>query len=367
MINVGFLVNPIAGMGGSVGLKGTDNLYIEALKRGAKQVAPLRAKRFLKRLMEIGVRGIFFYTAPSIMGEDYLKETHYEYRVVGKIRIPTTRHDTINISRSLLGKIDILIFVGGDGTARDILEAVDGEIPVIGVPSGVKMFSSVFTYNPEKAAELLDKYIDGEVIVHNGEVFDVDEDSYRRDIIRTRLYGYLKTPYIPGYIQGSKMPLPIEDFRDEIRSIAEYVIENMERNILYITSPGNTVKEIHRMLNIGYTLLGVDAIYNKKLVGMDLDEKTLLNIISKYGEAKIIVSPIGGQGLIFGRGNQVLTPRIITRVGIENIIVISPIWKLQTFNCLWVDTGDIGLDSSFPRYLKVLIRYGEFKIIKRCE
>ena len=366
MHRIGFIVNPIAGMGGIVGLKGTDGKYGEALRLGAKPVSPIRARRFLTEFTRIFHRPVMFYTAPSIMGEKYLNEAGLKYVVIGEISIPTSREDTIRIAENLARHVDIIVFVGGDGTARDILDSIDEKIPVIGVPSGVKMFSSVFTPTPEKAAELLKLFLDGETKLHLGEVIDVDEEHYRRDIIQTKLYGYLKIPFLPGYVQGSKTPLPLDDLQEEVRSIAKYIVDNMERNTLYITSPGNTVKEVHRILNLEYTLLGVDAIYNNELVGKDLNIFGLRRLISLYKKAKILVSPIGGQGLLFGRGNQVIAPEIIRMVGIDNIMILSPIWKINTFRCIYVDTGDRELDEEFPPYFKVLVRYGEFRVVKKC-
>ncbi len=365
-MRLGFVVNPIAGMGGRVGLKGTDNVYLEAIKRGAKPVAPQRTYRFLNRL-SIYDLDIEFFTASSIMGEDYLSNTDYRYHVVGKIDIPTTREDTIAFVERVKKKIDILVFVGGDGTARDIYSVLDEEKPVIGVPSGVKMFSGVFTITPEKAADLLKAYIDGEAILDRVEILDIDEERYREGKLITRLYGYMITPYLPGVIQGSKKATPLTEAKEEIMSIARFIVNNMDKHTLYILGPGYTVKSIMNLLNLKHTTLGVDLVFNGKLVGLDVDEKEILRQLDKYNRAKIIISPIGGQGIIFGRGNQVISPEVIKRVGIPNVIIISPIWKLRNIPCLYLDTGDPSLDNDFPDYVKVLVRYGEYKVIKICK
>ncbi len=365
-MRLGFVVNPIAGMGGRVGLKGTDNVYLEAIKRGAKPVAPQRTYRFLNRL-SIYDLDIEFLTASSIMGEDYLSNTDYRYHVVGKIDIPTTREDTIAFVEKVKKKIDILVFVGGDGTARDIYSVLDEEKPVIGVPSGVKMFSGVFTITPEKAADLLKAYIDGEAILDRVEILDIDEERYREGKLITRLYGYMITPYLPGVIQGSKKATPLTEAKEEIMSIARFIVDNMDKYTLYILGPGYTVKSIMNLLNLKHTTLGVDLVFNGKLVGLDVDEKEILRQLDKYNRAKIIISPIGGQGIIFGRGNQVISPEVIKRVGIPNVIIISPIWKLRNIPCLYLDTGDPSLDNDFPDYVKVVVRYGEYKVIKICK
>lgn len=267
----------------------------------------------------------------------------------------------------MLREIDVLAFVGGDGTARDIMEAINMNVPVIGIPSGVKMFSPVFTITPEKAAELLKLYIEGEANIVKAEVLDIDEEAYRNGRLTIRLHGYLLTVRYPFFVQGSKTVTPLSEANEEIRSIAEYIVDNMEKNTLYITGPGNTVKEIHRILSLKYTLLGVDAIYNEKVVGLDLNEIKLLNLLKRYRRHKLVISPIGGQGILLGRGNQVISPKVLMHIGLDNIIVIAPYWKLNTFKCMFVDTGDPKIDKEFPDYVKVLYRYGEYKVVKVCK
>ncbi|RLI73658.1 hypothetical protein DRO97_07050, partial [Archaeoglobales archaeon] len=154
---IGFVVNPIAGMGGKVGLKGTDGKYKEALKLGAKPIAPLKAVEFLNFLKSYQ-KMFDLYTYPKMMGEYEALQAGFKPIVVGEIcektKEETTAEDTKNAAKLLMNS-DILVFVGGDGTARDIYEVVKDKIPVLGVPSGVKMHSAVFALNPRAASSVV--------------------------------------------------------------------------------------------------------------------------------------------------------------------------------------------------------------------
>ncbi len=364
---IGFLINPIAGMGGRVGLKGTDGeAYTEALRKGAKPVAPQRALEFLN---SIRIKDFDLIVAPGIMGYNIVEKTSLVENVVeivGEISIPTSADDTIRIARMMANRnIDLIVFVGGDGTARDIYRAVNTSVPVLGVPSGVKMFSSVFAINPRVAARVLDAFIEGRTVLAEREVFDIDEEAYRKGKLLIKLYGYLKVPMISDYIQSSKSPsLGLYDEEENKKAIARRIVEEMEPDTLYILGPGTTVKAIADLLGIPKTLLGVDAVLNKRLVGKDLDEKAILELLNRYPRAKIIITPIGGQGFIFGRGNQQISPVIIKRIGKNNIIVIATRNKVRELKKLRVDTGDVRVDDMLRGYIRVIIDYNEDLVMK---
>jgi len=364
---IGLIVNPIAGMGGRVGLKGTDgDAYLLALKKGAKPVSPRRALLFLNSIRRNDFRII---SAPGIMGEDIVKKSIHSdklVKIVGEIKYPTTPEDTRRIARIMVfdENVDLLVFVGGDGTARDICVSIGTSVPVLGVPSGVKMYSAVFANSPHDAAVILEKFLEDNVEFVLREVLDIDEDAYRRDKLIIKLYCYLKIPLIKHYVQSSKTIYEGSEEDENKRAIAEYIVENMDPNTPYILGPGSTVKEINKLLGIPYTLLGVDVIINNKLIAKDADERTLLQIISKYGKAKIVVTPIGGQGFIFGRGNQQISPSIIRKVGRNNILVVSTKRKIRDIEYLRVDTGDPFVDEMLRGYIKVLIDYGRYVVKK---
>jgi len=368
MVIIGFIVNPIAGMGGRVGLKGTDGeAYILALKKGAKPVAPRRALEFLNSLT---ISNIEFYVAPGPMGEDIILKSKYgrsKFKVVGSLKSKhTTAEDTKRVASEMVKEgISLLVFVGGDGTARDVLDAVDLKVPVLGVPSGVKMYSAVFAVNPKAAARIVEAYVKGYTMEVLAEVMDIDEDAYRRNELKIQLYGYMRVPVISGLVQSCKEPsINIADEEENRIAIARRIIEEMEPDTLYILGPGTTVKTICDMLGLNKTLLGVDAIYNGVLVGRDLDEKGLLELLKKYPKAKIIVSPIGGQGFIFGRGNQQISPKVIRLVGRSNIIVIATHRKMRSLETLRVDTGDEEVDRMLRGYIRVIVDYNEDLVVK---
>jgi predicted polyphosphate/ATP-dependent NAD kinase len=364
---LGFLVNPIAGMGGSVGLKGTDTveIYREALRRGAVKVSPLRARRVLSTISSIK-DSVKIVTCSGEMGEDYVREfsfPHVEVLEVG--RTETTAEDTKKCVREMAERgVSLILFVGGDGTARDIVESINMSVPILGVPSGVKMYSSVFASNPQSAGIVAVKFLRGELPLRECEVVDIDEDLFRRGVLSVKLYGYALSPYEPILVQGLKTFTVLTD--DEVenqRAIARFVVEDMDDS-LYILGPGSTVKAIADVLNLPKTLLGVDLVHNRRVLALDVDEGRILSELNRFPKAKIVVTPIGNQGFIFGRGNQQISSKVIRRVGVENIVVISTKTKIANLRFLRVDTGDDDVDNMLRRYIKVIVDYREYRMIK---
>lgn len=357
---VGFIVNPIAGMGGAVGLKGTDGRAIlkRAIILGAKPIAPARAESFLSELKPVK-RSIRLVVGAGRMGEDEARNCGFPCMVLGKRKKETTAEDTREIARRIIDTgADLLVFCGGDGTARDILKAVNVNLPVLGVPTGVKMHSAVFAVEPRAAARIAVEFLWGELPLREAEVMDVDEEAFREGRVSAEFYGYMLTPYEPCLIQGVKMASPITE--SEMRNqaaIAIYVIENMKTDVVYITGPGTTTRTIGDLLDTKKTLLGVDLFCNKKLIAKDVNEKQILEKV-KGKTAQIIVTPIGGQGFIFGRGNQQISPEVIRQVGWDNIVVVATEGKLGSLKSLRVDTGDLSLDDTLRgHHLKVITDY----------
>jgi len=365
MKKIGLIVNPIAGMGGSVGLKGTDGEIIkDAIKLGAKPVVPKRVGRFLSHIESKDE--IYLLVAPGKMGEDYVKNKGFKLKVIGEIDENTTAEDTKRIAKLMLEEqVELLIFCGGDGTARDIFDAINLKIPVVAIPSGVKMFSSVFAINPKAAARIVDKFIEETTETQEKEVLDIDEDAFRDNRLISKIYGYLLVPKVQNLIQNAKDSSKVGRTINENKyEIAQQIIETMEEETLYFLGPGTTVKSIADQLNLTKSLLGVDAIYNKALIGEDLNESGIIELIDKYQKGKIIVSPIGGQGFVFGRGNKQFTPKILKRLGKKNVIIIGTEEKIKSLKCLMVDTGDINTDKIFKGLAKVIIGYKEELIIE---
>ncbi len=365
MKKIGFIANPIAGMGGSVGLKGTDGEIIkDAIKLGAKPVVPKRVDMFLSHIESKDE--IFLLVAPGKMGEELVSGKGLRYEVVGRVDQRTTAEDTKRIAKLMVEEqVELLIFCGGDGTARDIFDAIELKIPVVAIPSGVKMFSSVFALNPKAAAQIVDKFIEEAIDTEEKEVLDIDEDAFRDNRLVSKLYGYLVVPKIQNLIQNAKDSSKVGRTIDENKfEIAQQIIEIMENDTIYFLGPGTTVKSITDQLKLAKSLLGVDAIYSKSLVGEDLNESGIIDLLDKYQNGKIIVSPIGGQGFVFGRGNIQFTPKILKRLGKKNIIFIGTEEKIKSLKCLMVDTGDIKTDEMFKGLAKVIIGYKEELIIE---
>ncbi len=360
---IGLIVNPISGMGGSVGLKGTDGNFRKALELGAKPVTPKTVGIVLSNIKN--KENFLFLVAPGKMGADLVKNQGFIFDVIGEIGKETSAEDTKRVAKIMLKEeVDLIVFCGGDGTARDIFDAIQLEIPVIAVPSGVKMFSSVFTLNPRAAAEMIEEFING-TDVEEKEVLDINEESFRKGKLESRLYGYLKVPRIRNLLQAGKQSSELGKSTQENKSeIARCIIENMKNDVLYLLGPGTTVKAISDMLEISKALLGIDAIYNKKLVAKDINENGIIELMSRYNKVRIIISPIGGQGFIFGRGNKQFTPKILKLIGKDNIKVISTEDKMKGLVCLRVDTGEFEVDMMLKGYVKVIVGYNEELMIE---
>ncbi|MCP8305220.1 MAG: ATP-NAD kinase family protein [archaeon] len=366
MKTIGFVVNPIAGMGGAVGLKGTDGKSIleKARTLGAKPISPIRAESFLSGLEHVKGR-IRLVTGAGRMGEDEALNHGFTFTTFGERKEETTAEDTKEVAKRIkdLG-VDLLVFCGGDGTARDILDSVGTDLPVLGVPTGVKMHSSVFAVGPLATARIAMEFLWENLPLREAEVMDVDEEAFRKGRLSAKLYGYLLTPYVPSLIQGAKVESPMTEVEMHNQAaIAIYIIEEMKPDLIYIIGPGTTTRTIGDLLDEKKTLLGVDLFCNKKLIAKDVNEKEILEKI-KGKDAKIIVTPIGGQGFIFGRGNLQLSPVVIRQVGLKNIIVIATKHKMVELRSLRVDTGNPDLDDELRVYVKVITDYKQGQMVK---
>lgn len=346
---VGFIINPVAGMGGAVGLKGTDGKTVlaKAISLGAKPIASQRAETFLAELAP-SKESLRLVVGAGGMGEAEAKKCGFDCQAVGECREETTSEDTQNGAKEMMKcGVDLFVFCGGDGTALDVLKAVDMSVPVLGVPTGVKMHSAVFAVTPLAAARVAAGFLWGSLPLREAEVMDIDEEAFRAGHLSAELYGYVLSPFEPYLIQGSKLESPTTE--NEVRNqaaIAVYLIEEMKKDVFYIIGPGTTTRTISDLLDQKKTLLGVDIFQDKKIIVRDANEKQILETI-KGKEARIIVTPIGGQGFIFGRGNQQISAKVIRQVDLDNIIVAATKSKLDRLKSLRVDTGDLVLDKTF--------------------
>ena len=357
---IGFIVNPVAGMGGAVGLKGTDGKTIlaKAISLGARPIASQRAETFLAGIVP-AKKSLRLIVGAGGMGEAEAKKCGFTCEVVGVGGEETTSKDTQVAGHEMVKeRVDLLVFCGGDGTARDVLKAVGVNVPVLGVPTGVKMHSALFAVTPQAAARVAAGYLWAGLPLREAEVMDIDEEAFRSGHLSAELYGYMLSPYEPHLIQGNKLESPMTE--SEVRNqaaIAVYIIEEMKPGVIYIIGPGTTTRTISDLLDQKKTLLGVDIFENKKIILHDANENRILEEITGK-VAQIIVTPIGGQGFIFGRGNQQISAQVIRQVGLDNIVVAATKSKLDRLKSLRVDTGDSELDREFrARGISVVTDY----------
>jgi predicted polyphosphate/ATP-dependent NAD kinase len=360
MGRLGLIVNPIAGMGGRLGLKGTDGTAVleQAYALGAIPVAAGRAERTLARL-EGRCADLHLVTAAGVMGADLAAGHAFETEV-----LPTGEHDdgvtTADDTRAAAAElarreVDLILFAGGDGTARDIHDVVGERLPILGVPTGVKMHSGVFATTPESAGDVVASFMAAVPLgpVREAEVVDVDEDAVRADTIRTRLHGAARVPDDRLRVQSAKLSAVPSD-EEALEAVCAAVADGMDPRRIYVLGPGTTTRRVLRRLGLPKTLLGVDAVRAGRLLGADLGERELLELVGDE-PVTLLIGVVGGQGALFGRGNQQLSPAVLRRISPENIEVIAGMRKLLALDppLLHVDTGDPELDAALCGYRRV--------------
>jgi predicted polyphosphate/ATP-dependent NAD kinase len=371
MKKIGLIINPIAGMGGSVGLKGTDGSDIlhEAILRGAKPLAQEKVGLALQAIADQKDQ-VCFYTAGGELGEKLLDSLGFNYEVTyrpqakaeakGENQEPvTSSEDTIQAAQSFLTHDpDLIVFAGGDGTARCIYRALGENVPVLGIPAGVKIHSAVFALSPKLAGETLAAYLKGNTPLVKREVMDIDEAAYRQGKLLTSLYGALSVPLEKKRMQNKKAPSPLSDKAAQL-SIAQYVFDEMEDDCYYLLGAGSTVSALKGLLGYDSTVLGIDLVYQKKVIAQDLNEQEILEHIKGH-KTKLITTPIGGQGFLFGRGNQQVSAQVLQEIGKDNIIIVASENKIASLEKkeLVFYTGDPATDKEIEGYYRVVTSYG---------
>ncbi|MBS1251367.1 MAG: hypothetical protein MAG451_00400 [Anaerolineales bacterium] len=352
---IGVVVNPIAGMGGRVGLKGTDGKVAEARALGAEPRSPDRAVEALKSLhRHIADSKIELFAFGGQMGAGEAREAGFEPHIVGEpAQTASTAEDTREaVRRFTEAGVDLILFVGGDGTAVDVvgtLEEMDSQTPILGVPAGVKTYSSVFAVRPSEAGRIAANFDR----VEQREINDLDEAAYRAGEVRAELRGVAKVP-VDEALQSSKTLSG-----DGVEGIAAGFCDNIESGVTYILCPGSTVGAIKQALGFTGSALGVDIWRDGNAVAKDANEKRILAQLGKRNV--IVVSPIGGQGFIFGRGNQQVSPAVIRRC---EVTVVASREKLNGLGVLRVDTGDEAVDEALRGWVKVRIGRFEQRMVK---
>ena len=350
------IVNPVAGLGGSVALKGSDgeDTAAKAIALGAEPKSNSRTKAALEVLVP-HQSNITIYTVNDEMGEQTAKALGFNTQVVYQSNSPTTSDDTEAAARLLQQQgVDLILFAGGDGTARNICHAVEDSVPVLGIPAGCKIHSGVYAITPKAAGRVVEMLVKGELVtLSDADVMDIDEVAFRQGTVKAKRYGEMQVPSEVRYVQAVKNGGKETD-ELVLADIAAYVVSEMDADTLYVMGSGSTVGAVMEEMGLENTLLGVDLVEDQALVGQDLTAQQLLELTTGH-ETKLVITLIGGQGHIFGRGNQQLSPALIKAIGRDNIIVVATKTKLQALNGrpLICDTGDSKLDDELSGYIRV--------------
>lgn len=360
MFRLGLIINPFAGLGGSVALKGSDGVAEQALALGAEPKAGLRTAQALDVLLPCKDE-LHIVTCAADMGENLCREMGFQYSVLDlTFHLPSTAEDTRAAAAALRdAQVDLILFAGGDGTARDICAVVEDTIPVLGIPAGVKIHSAVYGVNPRSAGEVVAMLLRGELVdIKNQDVRDIDEEAFRNNQVRARLFGEMLVPQAGEFVQSVKMG-GIEHEDLVLDDIAADLQNRMQDDVLYLVGSGKTTEHVMHYLGLENTLLGVDAVYDQEVIARDVTEQQILNLLAQYPKAVIIISIIGGQGHIFGRGNQQFSPQVIEKIGRQHIWVLASKAKLKSLQgrALRLDTGDSRLDQKLAGLMELTTGY----------
>lgn len=357
-------------MGGSLALKGTDGEMILARARslGAVPVASARALRSFSRLAARVGTDIKIHAAAGAMGAAIARQAGFAAEPLdGPRQMVTTAADTKAAAAELLRRdVALILFAGGDGTARDIMDVVGGDFPILGIRAGVKMQSAIFAVSPEAAGELVALLAGGaadRVAFRTAEVMDIDEAALRDGRVSARLYGFARMPFERRLVQNPKSAERDED--GAVDALCREVAQEMTSGVLYVLGPGTTTACVLRHRELEGTLLGVDAVLDGRLVGRDLSSNELEGLLAGR-PARLVLGIIGGQGFVFGRGNQQIAPSAIRTVGRDNVILLASQRKLMALSekRLLADTGDAAVDAMLAGYIRVRIAPGQATLMR---
>lgn len=361
IFRLGLIINPLAGLGGRAALKGSDGVAEQALAMGVEPLAQQRVKVALQVLLPLRDQ-LQIVAAPGLMGGALLDELGFAHEVVGALSGEQTRaEDTERLAEQIQAwGVDLLLFAGGDGTARNICNSARPGQLVLGIPAGVKIHSGVYAVNPRAAGELVALLVTGELVrLGSADVRDIDEVAFREGQVRTRHYGELSIPEEGRFLQQVKQggreleTLVLDD-------IAAGLMEEGS-DITWVMGPGSTNSGLLEAMGLEATLLGVDVIRGGQMIGCDVTEQQLWELLQDAEEVRILVTAIGGQGHILGRGNQQISPRIVRAAGLDNLLVVATKGKLKTLagRPFLVDSGDQQLDEELTGLRRVLSGYRE--------
>lgn len=363
-MRIAVVVNPDAGLGGRLGFKGSDGRAAEARAAGAEDRAGPRMKLCLEHLVKISQTTIELLAWDGRMGGDWIPSSYTSTGITPEI---TSAEVTAEFVKS--HEPDLFLYAGGDGTTRDIVEALgDRDTPLVGVPGGVKMHSGCFATTPKAAAEVVWSFVTGDLMLARTEVMDLDEEVYLKGEWKVRMYGEAFTPASPRWMQGAKEQVQRESEEETLEAMSSHIGNLVEENpeLMIIWGSGGTLRQMCKLLGYESTLLGIDIQLNG-MMHKDLNEQGLLEIISQHqGKKLLLLSPMGGQGFLIGRGNLQLSPNVLREIGIENILGIATPAKLLGLSEVRIDTGEEELDREIRdrKYLKLLQGYRTTRVIR---
>ncbi len=360
---LGVVVNPFAGIGGALALKGSDGAKIreKALAMGAEKKANEKMAKALSILEALS--GQFtVVTASGDMGETICESLGIPYEVIYTAdAVQTEGEDSERAAKAMVdANVDLLLFAGGDGTARNICSVVGTQVPVLGVPAGCKIHSGVYCVSPSAAGQVVSQMIAGELVSEmDAEVRDIDENAFREGKVIAKHYGEMRVPAELTYVQAVKMGGK-EDEALVLDDIAAYVGEIIddEPDTYFVMGSGSTVGAVMDFLGLENTLLGVDVVKQGELIASDVTASELI-ALTHDKPTKVILTVIGGQGHILGRGNQQLSPAFIRQIGKQNMLVVATKQKLQALNGkpLRLDSSDATLDAELAGAFTVITGY----------
>ena len=386
---IGILVNPDAGLGGRLALKGSDGQAELARSKGANDRSGPRMTESLEHLFSIisispgPWKDIEWWLMKGRMGDSWIPNLLGEvgrWNIIDETPQKTSADDTTSAVHTLVKhNVEMILYAGGDGTTRDIVNALieidASETPILGVPAGVKMHSGCFGASPRASAEALAAWITGDLLIAKTEVMDLDEDLYRDGEWVVRMYGEANTPGSPRWMQGSKQRVERVSETEILEGLGDHIKETIEEKpeMLVIWGSGGTLRTLGDSIGYAISVLGIDATRGTEQIGTDLDEVGLIETVDSHkkafgdeSEILLLLSPMGGQGFLIGRGNLQLSPDVLRRIGIDAILGVVTPAKLATLNSLRIDTGDAELDAEFRerKYLKALQGYRTTRLIR---
>jgi len=365
-LKIGLIINPIAGLGGRVALKGSDgeNIQHQALAMGAKPEAESRTRQAIEGLLDYAEQ-ISFYTVSGKMGSHLLSQLGLEHEICFQPENEqhTTAQDTINAAEVMQPIVDLILFAGGDGTARDILQAVGEQQLCLGIPAGCKIYSGVFTVTPKYASELIIRLLKGELVdMQESQVLDINEHSYREGNINTKVYGEMLIPQNGNFVQSVKIS-GVESEELVQQEVAAWVVENMQTDTLYLIGSGSGCMVIKDELGVDGTLLGVDVILNEQCLQKDATEEQIIELMQQFKDLniKVIITIIGGQGILLGRGNHQISHKVIERLDLDNLMVVASKGKIKSLDGkpLAIDTGNPAVDKRLTGYIPIITGYDD--------